>query len=270
MLWKKCEPWLRSTFIDGSVASTMALAPPICDHSTGMPSHGSELPQRPKPIEQVGPAGVHQVEVEPRDLRRDRRRVARLEALRLHVDDVVDVVDDAVAHDAVGRERAGRRAVDRGRGRAPRPRLDTAIGRTCRKPNCAGPSPSSRERHRELDLDRAAQRVRHSASSDRRRSFSAVLLQHEQRREGERARPADAHAHRQPVGLRVVGGRDVAQRLVLLGVLAGCPAPGTRSRRPGRRRAAAHVDRPEVHLRLPHQLADRRVRAASPAGCAGE
>ncbi len=53
-LWKKCEPWLGSTSMDGSVASTITRAPATWPHETGTPSHGSELPHRPNPISRYG------------------------------------------------------------------------------------------------------------------------------------------------------------------------------------------------------------------------
>ena len=46
----KWEPWLGSGLMPGSAPSTTARAPEIWSQRTGMPSHGSAEPQRPKPI----------------------------------------------------------------------------------------------------------------------------------------------------------------------------------------------------------------------------
>ena len=150
--------------------------------------------------QQVGHAPVHQVEVEPRDLFGDGRRVPRLEPLGLHVDDVAgrrrstplpitrSDASSSVAGSSASRSRSTTAS-------------DTAIGRTCRKPNRAGPSsPSRGKRDRELDLDRRAERLLAArAAASRSRSLSAVLLEHEQRREGQGARAPDADAHREAI-----------------------------------------------------------------------
>lgn len=50
MFWKKWVPWEGSTAMPASLHSTMARAPAIWCQATGMPSQGSEVPQRPGPM----------------------------------------------------------------------------------------------------------------------------------------------------------------------------------------------------------------------------
>ena len=50
IFWKKCVPWLGSTWNPGMEYSTMTFASEMSLQMTGMPRFGSDEPQRPGPI----------------------------------------------------------------------------------------------------------------------------------------------------------------------------------------------------------------------------
>ena len=107
-LWKKCEPWLGSTVMPAMLVSTIDRAPAMLDQSTGIPSHGSELPQRPKPMRRYGRPASTRRPVQVRDVGRDGARPSGVERLGADEDDVDEPVVDAVAHDRLGHDEAAR------------------------------------------------------------------------------------------------------------------------------------------------------------------
>jgi hypothetical protein len=187
--------------------------------------------------------------------------VGQIKGFRASVNDVDDVLDGAVAQRRLaGDEQVAALEVLRSDvGRLAhgfhRPDLEQAeaMGILFRMR-------SAIERHGEFDLDRRAEGRLARRQQLAHQVIQWNLTQHQDRSEGERPRPIEAHADRHPTGKRAVRGGQETKRPIALG---GGQAfvrqvfgfePGVRRRR------IAQVDRPETSLRALEQGLDRAER----------
>ena len=253
----------------GRDASTRTFAPPTSPQATGTPSHGSALPQRPKPMSTYGLPSSRRA----RFLAATSLAIARewrgVEAVGRQVHDVADVVDDSVAHDVVGGEEhspAGSglvREVDELRRDDHRPHLQQAEPE--RRGSAAG---RASRRTRSRPVRRPPSRRARGATSNR--SLSGKLLVDEQRREVDdagalrlRARARDG-PRRRPRWTR----SSAACRPLRPPERAADEVLGLAHRVVGWR--LSHVHRPELGLRGLEQVGGAKRRAPTRAGWAGE
>ena len=100
MFWKKCEPWDGVTLKSLNPDSTMTQAPAIWSQVTGIPSHGSRLPQRPTPIRTYGRFALRAASLlNSAHLVRHLAALRPVECVDVHDHDIVDIPDRAVAQD---------------------------------------------------------------------------------------------------------------------------------------------------------------------------
>ena len=229
MLWKKCDPWLGSTFMPGSVDSTIVRAPGDLAPLHRDAQRGVGAAPAAEPDQQVGPARLQQLPVEDLELGRDLPRPHRVEAVRLHVDDVADRRLGPVPHGPAGDGQHPLSLRSPGRSMVT-VWSETTMGRIWRNPKRAGsPRLSGSVMANSISTfsPRASSAVRRSA---RIRALTGHSSTVQEGSEVEEPRPGGPRPDDQPVRFGVVGGGDVAQRPVLLGLGDARLAAGTRSR----------------------------------------
>ncbi|HSQ60981.1 MAG TPA: hypothetical protein VLT84_11230 [Acidobacteriota bacterium] len=120
------------------------------------------------------------------------------------------------------------------------------------------------ERHGELDLHRSLVRPLGEGEHRANRLVHGRILEVEERREREDARPVGSDARREPVGLRVVRGGEAREDAVLLRLRESGFHQVLGLRHGVVRRRRAHVHGPEPGLRRAQEIARRRDRRIRP------
>ena len=188
----------------------------------------------------------------------DHGRPGRVEALG---DEIHDVGDPLGRRRSRARGRTRREAPSRpGHDPISTGSVETDIGLACRTQKRGGASARVRQRHRELQLHRAVQRITRHREQPCDERGERQLVEHEKRGEREDARPRASEARHEPLRARIERRGREGERAVRLGVRERRVNEVFRLARRVVLGRIAHPDRPESRLRLSHEIGGGTVR----------